>query len=314
MLSGRVLITGGTGYLGRGILRRAKRENWPCTFTIYSRDEMKQSVAKRDYPDARFVLGDVRDLDRLETTFVGHDTVIHTAAVKFIPEAEFNVSECIDVNVQGSRNVVMAARRAAVKNVVAISTDKAVNPVNVYGATKLLMERIFSEPSQDLSTKFNTVRYGNVVGSTGSVIPLFEEQLKKTGRIKLTDGNMTRFWISIDEAIDLILLALNPRIFPGSVVIPNPRSMKMIDLVMAIAGDYHCIDTIGLRPGEKMHEALMGEQESIRVHYPEPNYFELRKPGTSINISEPFTLTSDCPASWVTEEELHTMIRDAASV
>lgn len=315
-LKGNVLLTGGSGYLGRGVMRRARRENWDCKLTVYSRDEMKQELCRREYPEVRYVLGDVKDYDRLEAALAGHETVIHMAAVKFIPEAEFNVQECLDVNTLGSQRVIEAALRVGVQSVIGISTDKAVQPVNVYGATKFLMEREFGEAARrsdfaGFGTRFNCVRYGNVVGSTGSVIPLFLNQMRNEQRIKLTDPRMTRFWLSVDQAIDLILIALYEPMQNGSVVVPRPKAMTMKALAESIAGESP-IDIIGQRPGEKMHESLMSYEESVRVNY-RVGYYELMSPGNKGGV-EPFTLASHTPDGWIEQDEMRQMIEDSFNV
>ena len=277
-LSGRVLITGGSGFLGRAILRRAARENWPARFTIYSRDETKQWELKHRYPNANCLLGDVaRDLPRLIAAMAGHDTVIHAAAVKYIPEAEKNVFETVEVNVTGSLNVALAAHAAGVAMVVGISTDKACAPLNLYGATKMVMERAFAEANRLGPTRYVTVRYGNVVGSTGSVIPLFRRQLGESGRISVTDPRMTRFWLGVDQAIDLILWAAEGAgVFPGHTFIDACPAMSIVELAGAVYARWCAdqgrevdarmpIDFVGIRPGEKLTEQLFNEQEAPRI-------------------------------------------------
>ncbi|GAG09201.1 unnamed protein product, partial [marine sediment metagenome] len=198
----KVLVTGGAGFLGRGILRRVERGGLDWEITVYSRDETKQDECRRRYPFARHVLGDVKDADRLRVAMMGHDVVIHAAAMKYIPEAEVNASECVSVNVGGTQAMMRAADAAAVHRVVGISTDKAVQPVNVYGCSKMAMERLFADTAQfEGGPDFVCVRYGNVVGSTGSVIPLFRRQVEELGRVRITNPDMTRFWMSVDEAI-----------------------------------------------------------------------------------------------------------------
>lgn len=259
-----VLITGGTGFLGRGILRRAARENWGANFTIYSRDEFKQDLCKRVYPNANYVLGDVRDADRLETTMLNQDIVIHAAALKYVPEAESNVSECVDINVLGTRAVLNAARRSRrVNTVVGISTDKAVEPLNTYGITKSLMERLFHEAARLFPGKrFNLTRYGNVIGSTGSVVPVFQRQAAENNTLLITDPTMTRFWIGVESAIDLIINALAAE--SGTTVIPYAKSMRIGDVAKAIAPDAR-VKVTGLRPGEKRFEKLLSYAESPRA-------------------------------------------------
>jgi UDP-N-acetylglucosamine 4,6-dehydratase len=259
-------------------------------------------------------LGDVRDRDRLEAAMVGHDVVIHAAAMKYIPEGEMNVRECIAVNVDGARSVAQSAVRGGVRRVVGISTDKACEPVNVYGMTKALSERLFAEMSQHLDTTFTTVRYGNVVGSTGSVIPLFQRQLAERGRLTVTDPKMTRFWMSVDDAIDCIGFALDPARIPGSVTVPTPQAMTIGKLASCIAGDAP-IDLIGARPGEKMHETLIHYQESVRV-VEHSGYYELVPIGYGVlQGCEAFTVASHTPPrGMVSEAAMLRMIGDARDV
>lgn len=262
----RILITGGSGYLGRGIMRY-----WPDNiYTVLSRDEHKQDLARqKQHPNhmTRWVLGDVLDYDRLAYTMQAHEIelVIHAAAVKYIPEAEKNVDEAVKVNVQGSRNVIKAALAANAKRVVGISTDKAVQPVNVYGMTKALMERLFIEANEYVvgQTVFTLTRYGNVVGSTGSVIPLFQRQAANGGHITITDPTMTRYWQSVQESVDLIKLAVKAQ--AGDIIVPDGRAMGLQQLAAAIGGPDCTIDVIGVRPGEKQHETLIGRHEGYRT-------------------------------------------------
>lgn len=311
MLGGKVLITGGTGYLGRAILARAAREQWTAQFTIFSRDEQKQAVCKRKYSDANYILGDVRNTDQLELAFAGHDTVIHTAAIKFIPEAEFNVSECIDINVHGSASVIRAARRANVQTVIGISTDKACAPVNTYGMTKSLMERLFGEASHiACDTHYVCCRYGNVIGSTGSVIPVFEQQLHDYGIVTVTDPLMSRYFITADEAIDIILRTGG--INNGSTVIPTPKSMTTGDLALCIAGSPDKIKLIGLRPGEKMHENMINESESARIVTHQGKFYELLRVG-GVGEGLKFDLSSES-APRIKDHDMQDFIEDAKYV
>jgi UDP-N-acetylglucosamine 4,6-dehydratase len=293
MLGGKVLITGGTGFLGRAIMRRAQRDGWNDEFTVYSRDEYKQMQCKRKYR-ANYILGDIRDYDRLEAAMIGHDTVVHTAAIKFIPEAEFNVAECIAVNIQGSQTVANAAAHANVGMVIGISTDKACEPVNTYGMTKALMERTFGEYSRNypMGPAFVCCRYGNVIGSTGSVVPFFKQQLLDQGYITLTDPRMTRYFISCDAAVDLIVAAFKAN--NGSTIFPAPASVSTNEIAHLLAGeDTNKIRVIGLRPGEKMHEHMVSLQESTRVcSWPDNKYYELLRVG-EVGDSTPFELTSE---------------------
>lgn len=255
------------------------------------------------------MLGDVRDRDRLETAMLGHDIVIHAAAIKYIPEAEYNVEETIKVNVDGSRNVIQAARIAGVEQVVNISTDKAAQPVNTYGMTKALAERSFSEPAG--GPLYKSVRYGNVIGSTGSVIPLFQRQKRELGRLTVTDPQMTRFWMSPDEAIDCILFALEYG-EPGGIIVPRPRSMSIGDLAATIAGDLP-ISVIGARPGEKLHEELIHWQESVRVKTHGRDFYELLPVRRAYQGTEPFEVSSHY-AERMPADEMLLLIEDAEAV
>lgn len=331
----RVLITGGAGYLGRGILRRVcfpppggAQLGWPdlsdWEVTCFSRDETKQDECHRRYPNAHYVLGDVRDLSRLTNVMYGHDWVIHTAALKYVPEAELNAAECVSVNVDGSRNVIEAAKAAGIKQVVGISTDKACQPVNIYGASKMVMERLFADEAllqeragRDDGPGFKCVRYGNVIGSTGSVIPLFARQYAETGRVRITNPHMTRFWMPVDEAIDLIVLALE-RAHPGSVVVPFTRAMRIEDVARAATVDDVPMDIIGERPGEKAHELLVHHEESVRV-IPllvagKEVAWELRRPGSTPNGREAFTLASHAPNRLMSVVDMRGYIKDAATI
>lgn len=324
MLTGNVLITGGAGFLGRGIIRRATEEQWPCNFTVYSRDETKQWELKHRYPNVNCILGDVaRDFDRLMTVMVGHQTVIHAGAVKYIPEAEHNVFETCAVNIEGSRNVAFSAIAAGVRNVVGISTDKACQPSNLYGMTKAVMERMFSEANKMGNTRFTTIRYGNVIGSTGSVIPLFKRQIADKGCITITDMNMTRFWLSIDDAVGLIEYAVkNVDEVSGVTMISRCQSMRIFDLAQAIwdvekPNSDLCVEVIGMRPGEKLHENLYSDQEAVRVFDTFDSNIVTLHPAT---VSAPSLrkdmsgYCSDNPISWMLFSDMVEAIEDAANV
>lgn len=305
----KYFITGGTGFWGRGFLRRFSEEH---DITIYSRDEYKQDLCQSRYPNARYILGDIRDTERLSLAMVGHDIVIHAAAIKFVDRAEINASECISVNIGGSESIILAARKARVEQVVGISSDKAVQPVNIYGCSKMAMERLFAEAS-DGQTKFSCVRYGNVVGSTGSVIPLFRRQYEQNGRVTLTDPNMTRFWMGVDEAIDLTMLALNSRYDePGCIYIPLVKSMTMGDVVIAAIGEVPT-DIVGTRPGEKMHESLLHLEESVRSEK-RRDHFCLLPPGTPPVTREIMSLSSKHPHFWMDIPSMQKLILDAENV
>jgi UDP-N-acetylglucosamine 4,6-dehydratase len=252
-----VLISGGAGYLGRAYLRWAKA-NTDARFTIFSRDESRHARCRREFPECRYVLGDVRDPESLDLAIAGHDTVIHAAAFKYVPQGETNGIECHEINAMGSLNVARASIRHGVERVIGISTDKACSPINNYGISKLMMERFFQECDRNSGTRFNLVRYGNVVSSTGSVVPVFRQQLKDQGYVTLTDPAMTRFWLTVDEAVDLINLALGEA-EGGTILIPRCPSISMQALADLVTDK---IKVTGLRFGEKRHESLLNEVEA----------------------------------------------------
>jgi UDP-N-acetylglucosamine 4,6-dehydratase len=300
----KVLITGGSGFLGRAILTYGGKHE----YTVYSRDERKQELCARTHfgKYAKYILGDIRDRDRLLYNFREQDLVIHAAAVKYIPEAERNVNECIDVNVEGSRNVLWAARHTGVR-VVGVSTDKAVQPVNVYGATKMLMERAFAEAARD-GLRCWCVRYGNVVGSTGSVIPFFIDQLKLHKPLTLTDPNMTRYWMSASQAVSTVLAPLNLDATPGSVIVPEIGATDLRNIAMWLQsnhGDYGT-QVVGLRPGEKTYESLIHEHESHKAYRLSNQYWAIGEKELHKDI---FSLRSDT-APVLTNEELDSMLQE----
>lgn len=305
----RVLITGGTGFLGRGILRRFAQQ-W--NITVYSRDEYKQFQCKQRWPDVDYALGDVLNVDRLANVLgrTKPDLVIHTAAVKFIPEAELNVNECIDVNVLGTRNVLQAVGYAGIRQCVVVSTDKACQPLNVYGMTKALAERMVGEFARYYkdSVQYTACRYGNVIGSTGSVIPLFAQQAE-LGEITVTDPDMTRYWITVDQAVDLILAACAPNVASGDVIIPRPAAMRIGDIAALFGVP---VKVVGLRPGEKMHEQLLHQQESVRAEFDGVNYRLHMDDGRA--YSEPFVLSSGSPQVWMQQKDMMQAIMDAENV
>ena len=266
----RIFITGGAGFLGRAIMARpALFSSDPVDFTVYSRDEFKQAHARALFPDSHYILGDVRDRDRLELAMRSHDVVIHAAAMKYVNRGETDVWESIDINVDGSRNVALAAARTGVGHLIGLSTDKACRPVNVYGMSKLLMERLFQEADSWSETQINLVRYGNVVSSTGSAVPLFRKQARE-GHITLTDSHMTRFWLTVERAVELVAQALClPR--GGTILIPRLPSATIrvvaeaaVQIELARNPDLPKVgfSTIGQRFGEKVHENLLGPEET----------------------------------------------------
>jgi UDP-N-acetylglucosamine 4,6-dehydratase len=259
-MKGTVLITGGTGSLGQAILRRAERAHWDASFVVYSRDEVKQATLRERFPAVRYLLGDVRDAESLESAMRGVDVVIHAAAYKRVPEAERETIACVQANVVGSMNVVREALRVGVPRIIGISTDKACQPINAYGQSKALMERLFQSVAHRLpGVAFTLVRYGNVLASTGSVVPSLRMQADSGGPITLTDPAMTRFWLTLDDAVDLIVAGI--RMDSGYILIPKSRSSTMAVMAEAVAPGAR-VEKIGNRGGEKVHEKLINEHES----------------------------------------------------
>lgn len=260
-----VLVTGGTGSFGKRFIQVMMATYHPARLIVYSRDELKQHemrTAGFDHPNLRYFIGDIRDLPRLKRAFNGVDIVVHAAALKQVPACEYNPMEAIKTNILGSSNVVDAALDAGVEKVLALSTDKAVNPVNLYGATKLAAEKLMVQSNAyagGMNTRFSCVRYGNVIGSRGSVVPLFLQQ-RDGGVVTLTDDRMTRFWISLDQGVDFVIRCIE-EMQGGEVFVPKIPSMKMVDLAQAVAPGAE-IKIIGIRPGEKLHEVLISEDEA----------------------------------------------------
>lgn len=267
MLDGKtILITGGTGSFGRKFVEIVLARFKPKKLIVLSRDELKQyemqqTFSPQKYPCLRYFIGDVRDKDRLYRAFYGVDYVIHAAALKQVPTCEYNPSEAVQTNIIGTQNVIDAAIDSGVQRVIALSTDKAVNPVNLYGATKLCLEKLVVAGNSYAGgrTKFSVVRYGNVVGSRGSVIPLFLKQ-KQTGVLTITDERMTRFWITLEQGVNFVLRCLE-LMHGGEVFVPKIPSMRIVDLAKAICPECD-IKFIGIRPGEKIHEVLISQDEA----------------------------------------------------
>lgn len=256
-LTGNILITGGSGTLGHAILTKAAREQWDARFTIFARSESRLARMRQRFPNARYLIGDVRDYERLEAAIAGHDVVIHAAAMKRIPECEQAPGECFATNVQGSANVARACITQGVKTAIAISTDKACRAITVYGASKLMMEGIW-RGQEEGPTKFVAVRYGNVVASTGSVIPLWREQYKQGKPLTITDRRMTRFWMAPSEAVELIVGAFCAATIggEGTVLIPKMKALSIPSLADIICPGARLTE-IGLRSTEKLHEDLV---------------------------------------------------------
>ncbi|RME07351.1 MAG: UDP-N-acetylglucosamine 4,6-dehydratase (inverting) [Anaerolineae bacterium] len=261
-----VLVTGGTGSFGKAFIRIMLEEFQPAKLIVYSRDELKQHemrVSGFDHPSLRYFIGDVRDLDRLKRAMQGVHIVVHAAALKQVPACEYNPMEAVKTNILGTSNVINAALDRGVEKVMALSTDKAVNPVNLYGATKLAAEKLVVQSNayagQQYVTRLSCVRYGNVVGSRGSVVPVFLRQ-REHGELTITDERMTRFWLSLEQGVRFVIRNIE-HMQGGEVFVPKIPSMRVVDLAKAIAPEAK-LKFIGIRPGEKLHEVLISRDES----------------------------------------------------
>ena len=318
-----VLVTGGTGSFGRKFVEIMLQDYHPKRLVVFSRDELKQHDMRSsglDHPSLRFFIGDVRDPGRLERAFAGVTVVVHAAALKQVPACEYNPFEAIQTNIMGGRNVIDAAINEGVRRILALSTDKAVNPINLYGATKLCAEKMFVQAnaysgSQD--SRFSCARYGNVVGSRGSVIPVFLEQ-RRRGRITLTDPRMTRFWLTLEQGIRFVVSSIE-QMHGGEIFVPKIPSMRMVDLAETIARGCE-IETIGIRPGEKMHEVLVSEDEARNtletsdryIIQPAHPWWRRENWVGAKPLPEGFRYTSDNNERWLTSRELQELIGLAA--
>jgi len=315
-----ILVTGGTGSFGRKFTEIALTRYSPRRIIIFSRDELKQHDMRVQFPDPRlsFFIGDVRERDRLRRAFEASvNIVVHAAALKQVPACEYNPFEAVKTNVLGAQNVIEAAIDCGVHRVVALSTDKAVNPVNVYGASKLCAEKLFVQGNAyagGRATRFACVRYGNVVGSRGSVIPVFLEQ-RKLGRVTVTDRRMTRFWITLEQGVDLVARAAG-LLQGGEIFVPRIPSMKIMDLVEAVAPGCEVAFT-GIRPGEKLHEVLVSSDEArhtvmtkdMFVIAPEMPLWGRTIPIEGDRLPDGFSFTSDTNDAWLSVEELRQMVK-----
>ncbi len=313
-----ILVTGGTGSFGKRFVKTVLEKHAPKKLIIFSRDELKQFEMAHDIgsdPRVRFFLGDVRDKERLFRAFHGVDIVVHAAALKQVPMLEYNPFEAVKTNVIGAENIINAAIDQKVGAVIALSTDKAVNPCNLYGATKLCAEKLFISGNAytgEAVTRFGVVRYGNVVGSRGSVVPFFQSR-RHTGVLPITDDRMTRFWITLDQAVELVLTALR-RFKGGEIFVPKIPSMKIMDLAKAIAPECKT-EIIGIRPGEKLHEVLLTEEEARHtvelddcyVIHPEQYWWADQKPAQKTALPADFRYSSDANTSWLTPDQLMAM-------
>jgi len=314
-----VLVTGGTGSFGKKFVEIMLKEYGPRKLIIFSRDELKQHEMRSaglDGPSMRYFIGDVRDQQRLVRAFSGVTVVVHAAALKQVPACEYNPFEAIQTNINGGKNVIEAAINRGVRRVAALSTDKAVNPINLYGATKLCAEKMFVQANayagaQD--TRFSCVRYGNVVGSRGSVVPIFMEQ-RKRGKITLTDPRMTRFWITLDQGVRFVIRSLE-QMHGGEIFVPKIPSMKLLDMAHAVAPDCQ-IDCIGIRPGEKLHEVLLSEDEArnavetndMFVIQPAQSWWKKDQWKDGIQPAEGFRYASDSNTQWMTADDLYRLL------
>jgi UDP-N-acetylglucosamine 4,6-dehydratase len=325
MLDGKtVLITGGTGSFGTTFVQHVLTQCRVKKLIIFSRDELKQYEMRHRFPEEhfpqlRYFIGDVRDRQRLYRAFDGVDVVIHAAALKQVPTCEYNPLEAVNTNVIGTANVVDAALDRRVEKVIALSTDKAANPINLYGATKLCADKLFTAANSYVGTgktRFSVVRYGNVMGSRGSVIPFFKEQ-RKTGVLSVTDVRMTRFWITQQQAVQFVLSCLE-RMGGGEIFIPKLPSMRIIDLARAIAPECD-IRHVGIRPGEKLHEVMVPEDDAhTTIEFDDsyvilPSFYTQKvsrycaKNGGTPCV-EGFQYRSDKNTDWLSAEDLRTAI------
>ena len=323
MFTGKtVLITGGTGSFGRRFTETVLKHHQPKKLIIFSRDELKQSqmqveFGEKEYPNVRYFIGDVRDAARLHRAFDGVDIIVHAAALKQVPAAEYNPIEAIKTNVLGAANVIDAAIDRGVSKVIALSTDKAANPINLYGATKLCSDKLFVAANSYSGTheiRFSVVRYGNVVGSRGSVVPLFLQR-RKTGKLPITDERMTRFWITLDHGVQFVLQCLE-EMRGGEIFVPKIPSMKLIDLARVIGPDCE-MEIVGRRPGEKLHEVMVSEDDAQNtLEYDDffailptiRTWDENQTRNGGRPLPEGFRYSSETNTQWLTVAELERMI------
>jgi len=325
MFNGKsILITGGTGSFGKKCIEIILKSFKPEKLAIFSRDELKQFemsqiFSQKDYPCIRYFIGDVRDKDRLYRAFAGIDYVIHAAALKQVPTAEYNPFEAVKTNIIGAENIINAAIDSNVKKVIALSTDKAAAPINLYGATKLCSDKLFISGnvySGHHETRFSVVRYGNVVGSRGSVIPFFKKMRDK-GVLPITDSRMTRFWITLAQGVNFVIRCLE-MMGGGELFVPKIPSMNIMDLAKAIAPECRH-EIVGVRPGEKLHEVMILEDDSRHTlefdeyYIVEPEFHWWSNKSHIANggkpVKEGFRYASNTNDRWLTVEELGEMIK-----
>lgn len=317
-----ILLTGGTGSFGQKLTEVLLKKYKPKAIRIFSRDELKQWEMEKKFNNKqhlRFFIGNVRDKDRLERAMDGANIVIHAAALKQVPLCEYNPFEAVLTNIIGAQNVISAAIDHNIENVMAISSDKAVNPINLYGATKMCMEKLFiagnSYVGSKRQTKMSCARYGNVIGSRGSVIPLFKKQCQ-SGTITVTDKRMSRFWLTLEQGVNFVIKCIEV-MRGGDVFIPKAASMKVVDLAKTVAPECK-IEYIGIRPGEKIHETLITDDEAR--HVLELDDFFVINPAWPVRltqkwktgkpVAEGFRYTSDNNNKWLGSKELHEMVKE----
>jgi UDP-N-acetylglucosamine 4,6-dehydratase len=315
-----ILVTGGTGSFGKKFIEIMLRDYHPAKLIVFSRDELKQHemrVGGFAQPSLRYFIGDVRDLKRLRRAMHGVDVVVHAAALKQVPACEYNPMEAINTNILGSSNVIEAALDMSVKKVLALSTDKAVNPVNLYGTTKLAAEKLFVQSNAyaaGTATRFSCVRYGNVVGSRGSVIPIFIQQ-RENGKLTITDDRMTRFWLTLEQGVRFVIRCME-QMLGGEVFVPKIPSMKILDLANVIAPEAE-VEIIGIRPGEKLHEVLIHEDEARSAI--EMDDMFVVQPTTELwfghdwqlkgkRLPDGFRYASNSNPDWLTKEQIKDMV------
>ncbi len=320
-----VLVTGGTGSFGKKFIELVLKEHRPKRLIVFSRDELKQHEMRHQFPDTddspmRYFVGDVRDRDRLYRAFDGVDVVVHAAALKQVPTCEYNPLEAIKTNILGAANVIDAAIDRNVKKVIALSTDKAANPINLYGATKLCADKLFvaaNSYSGKHETRFSVVRYGNVVGSRGSVIPFFLK-LRATGKLPITDPRMTRFWLTLEEGARFVIASFD-RMHGGEIFVPKIPSMNLLDLAKALAPECRT-DIVGIRPGEKLHEVMVPEDDARHtVAYDGyfailPTFSQWDQPGYLARnggrlCEDGFRYASNTNDRWLTVDQLREMVQ-----
>lgn len=309
-----IFVTGGAGSLGRALARKRKEEGWSGKFTVYSTDNHKHEYMRRMFPDVGFVQGDIRNPETLYNAMVGHDIVIHAAAVKVIPDSEYYSIDTYDVNVNGSLNVCIQALRAGINHVLGISTDKACHPANAYGATKMLMEKTFQEYARIGSeTQFHLVRYGNVLESTGSVIEAWKTALRTGGKIRMTNPEMTRFWLSPKQAAVAAVESL--KLPSGCIFVPRLPALPVGELARyTLENNQYEIERIPLRPGEKMHETLVTAEETVRAQSIDVIGFIVHPTTGNIPIKDGIAAISNGYSSddapWLTRKDLQALLND----